>query len=873
MSKISLKKITAFVMALVLIFSVTAVGTFAEQKVEPLFTIGDIETRQGEEFDVAVKFAQDIKPAGINISALDVTLKFNSEVFEVVKVAKGAGLTAAFDKLSKSTKLHLETGDYIYGASFKEEGTVKWSLSTLDGFTFAKDTDFSVITFKAKDFSNLEGDLTMTIEVTNAATNKFVDTTALYTPYENNVKVDVNLATLCDWEFDAAGKTYTLAKFNDKNATYFTIPDEYDADNGLGSFPVAKIKYGAFSTCSKLQNVTLGENIKTVDSGAFFNCTALKKVTVYSDDVSFGAMAFLGSKTNLTIRCMKGSTADKYAKNNSIKVEYFEDIASCNFTGLDEEKYYIGTPVELSALKIYNSYGVALKEGTDYDVEYENNTEIGTAKIHVTGKGEYWGSKDLEFKVLCPHHEIGDEYYTETAVYADCAEGGKLIKSCTYCGYNEETVLPKKEHTEKSWVTITDPTCKDKGLEALMCADCGVHFEEREIPVTECKMEWVIDKEASCTEDGEKHLECTMCGKKEEEHTVIPMVSHDDEDVYEWVTTKDATCTKDGEEKLMCKYCSDVKDSRTITHTGHAEADEWVVTKEVTCTEDGERQLLCKNCSEVIKTEAIKHQGHTAGYETVTIEATCEKDGAVQTICVDCGAVMASTPIDKLGHEKSDWVVIEEATCGKEGKEGIVCTRCGKEFETKVIEAYTHEPTDEYVVIKAATCTESGIEGIVCKHCGTGKVYERKIVPATDHDYSEWEIAVAPTCLEEGFKQSTCANCGDVKIEVVPATGHKQVYVADILPTYKSTGTEKLVCEYCGRDYHKTRVAPKVVPDLDGNGSVASADALMILQHATELMLLEGDALKNADCNGDGKVNSTDALLVLQLATGLISAN
>ncbi len=870
-----LKKLLAFVMALVLIMSVTVIGSYADQKPEPLFTISNVETRQGEEFDVTISFAQDIKPDGINIAALDAVLYFDSDVFTVVQVAKGEGLNAAFSKLSNSTKLHLETGDYIYGASFKEAGTVKWSLATIDGFNFAKGTDFAVITFRANNFSNLDGDLSMTLEVTNAASSNYRDTTALYTPVTNDVKVDVNLATLCDWDFDAANKAYTLVKLNDKNATKFTIPDEYAETKELGAFPVTKIKYGAFSSLSKLETVTIGKNVKSIDSGAFFNCSNLKKLIVYSDNVTFGALTFLGSTKNLTIRCKQGSTADKFAKNNGIKVEYFEEISSCKVTGLNEEKYYNeGTPVVLSDLKLYNSYNVALKEGKDYNVEYKNNTELGTATVHITGIGEYWGERDLSFEILCPHHHEGDEYYTELKGYVNCSEGGKLVKKCTFCGLDETTDLPAKGHNiSTEYVEVKAPTCQEEGIKAHKCADCDYYEDPQPIAKIPCDMQMVYEKEPTCTEEGRGQLKCTMCGKAEAYQT-IPAVSHDDEGVCVWVTTKEATCDEDGEEKLTCRFCGDVIDTKTIPNKGgHLKSAEWVTVSEPTCTEDGSKQKVCVTCGKVLETQVLPKTGHTAAAEKVVIDATCEEDGSIETICATCGKTISSEAIPATGHEKSEWTVIEEASCGKEGKEGIVCIHCGKEYETKLTDALSHEEGDEWVAIKPATCTADGIEGKVCIHCGTGKVYERRIVKATGHNYQDPEIAVAPTCTEEGFQQSTCSGCGDVKIEIVPALGHNPVYVPSVLPTYRSTGVEKQVCEHCGQDYHKTRTVGKVVPDLDKNGSVSSADALMILQHATELILLEGDALKNADCNGDAKVNSTDALLVLQLATGIITAD
>lgn len=61
--------------------------------------------------------------------------------------------------------------------------------------------------------------------------------------------------------------------------------------------------------------------------------------------------------------------------------------------------------------------------------------------------------------------------------------------------------------------------------------------------------------------------------------------------------------------------------------------------------------------------------------------------------------------------------------------------------------------------------------------------------------------------------------------------------------------------------------------DVDNSKTVNSIDALMILQHVTEIKVQTGDALKRCDVNGDGTGNSADALAVLQIATGLLHLN
>ena len=59
--------------------------------------------------------------------------------------------------------------------------------------------------------------------------------------------------------------------------------------------------------------------------------------------------------------------------------------------------------------------------------------------------------------------------------------------------------------------------------------------------------------------------------------------------------------------------------------------------------------------------------------------------------------------------------------------------------------------------------------------------------------------------------------------------------------------------------------------DIDSDGKVTSADALMVLQHSVGNITLTSAQIALADINGDKKVNSTDALLILRISTGLDS--
>lgn len=55
-----------------------------------------------------------------------------------------------------------------------------------------------------------------------------------------------------------------------------------------------------------------------------------------------------------------------------------------------------------------------LTEGTDYQVSYRDNVEVGKAKVIITGKGNYTGTQTLEYSVLqCPIKKVKATYEKE----------------------------------------------------------------------------------------------------------------------------------------------------------------------------------------------------------------------------------------------------------------------------------------------------------------------------------------------------------------------------------------------------------------------------------------------------------------------------
>ena len=61
------------------------------------------------------------------------------------------------------------------------------------------------------------------------------------------------------------------------------------------------------------------------------------------------------------------------------------------------DKTYTGNYINPQVKVTYQ--GKVLQQDTDYEVEYSNNLYIGTATVTITGKGAYYGTKEIHFKI------------------------------------------------------------------------------------------------------------------------------------------------------------------------------------------------------------------------------------------------------------------------------------------------------------------------------------------------------------------------------------------------------------------------------------------------------------------------------------------
>ena len=127
----------------------------------------------------------------------------------------------------------------------------------------------------------------------------------------------------------------------------------------------------------------------------------------YSDNVNIG-------EAKVTIIGI-GNYEGKVIKTFNITNSEQKDIYSLNINQLDDETY---TGIKITPDVEITDGDYRLSKNTDYELSYENNINVGTAKVTIRGIGNYTGTRTLEFNIvqkdinLVTIQDIGDQVHT-----------------------------------------------------------------------------------------------------------------------------------------------------------------------------------------------------------------------------------------------------------------------------------------------------------------------------------------------------------------------------------------------------------------------------------------------------------------------------
>ncbi len=178
---------------------------------------------------------------------------------------------------------------------------------------------------------------------------------------------------------------------------------------GSFTFPETVTSIGslAFGNCERLTEVRIPAAVTTIEELAFTSCESLMSIYFYGNAPELevnGEYFFSNWDDGEFWGTIYVSDIDAGGYNEepwtSMNIVYLNSIETaeiilnegnvCNYNG--------GNPVEPSVkVKIENTI---LNPESDYTVSYENNTEIGTAKVTITGRGDYRRSTTKEFQIF-----------------------------------------------------------------------------------------------------------------------------------------------------------------------------------------------------------------------------------------------------------------------------------------------------------------------------------------------------------------------------------------------------------------------------------------------------------------------------------------
>ena len=474
------------------------------------------------------------------------------------------------------------------------------------------------------------------------------------------------------------------------------------------------INSSMFDDCSSLTSVTIPDSVTTIKGGAFAGCSSLKSITIPKSVTSIDHVALgydydddhmLMVNPDFIVRCYKDSAAEKYAKDNNLKIEYITakhvaaKKATCTTDGNIE--YW--------------------KYGNKYYSDKELTKQIDESKIVIKATGHKWGEptwtwngvKSATAKFVCAkdksHVETVTAKITSKTTKATCEKDGKTV-------YTATVTFGGKTYTDTKTVTIKktghkygEPTWTWNGVKSatakFVCAKDKSHVETVTAKITS-----KTTKAATCTTDGKAVYTATVTldGKTytDKKTVTIKKLGHKyGEPTWTWNGVKSATakfvCAKDKShvETVTAKITSKTtkatceKDGKTVyTATVTFGGKTYTTTKTVTIKKLGHKygeptwtwngtktasaKFVCANDKSHVETVKAK-------ITSKTTKATCEKDGktvytATVTFNGNTYTDTKTVTITKTGHKFSAWKTTGFDFAKKTSTQTRKCSVCGK---------------------------------------------------------------------------------------------------------------------------------------------------------------------------------------------------
>lgn len=269
----------------------------------------------------------------------------------------------------------------------------------------------------------------------------------------------------------------------------------------------------------------------------------------------------------------------------------FQSLKRCTVSAIGDQTYTGSAITPAVTVKCGSD---TLKAGTDYTVSYSKNNAVGTAAVKITGKGVYFDSVTVSFKIR-PKEHVWDN--GKVTVQPTCTKTGTKVYTCKECGETKKETVKAAGHKWNSKYTVDQKaTCTSKGSQSIHCGVCDAKKEGSVQEISAVGHTWDKGKvtvQPTCTKAGTKVYTCTAC--KETRKETVKAVGHKWNSKY--TVDKEATCTTKGSKSIHCSVCKQKKagSTKTIAAKGHKWSS-WKTTKAATYTQSGKKQRTCSTC-------------------------------------------------------------------------------------------------------------------------------------------------------------------------------------------------------------------------------------------------------------------------------------
>ncbi len=381
----------------------------------------------------------------------------------------------------------------------------------------------------------------------------------------------------------------------------------------------------------------------------------------------------------------------------------------------------------------------------------------------------------------CQHEH---EFEWETVTPATCFHAGERRGTCSCGEVVTETIEQLSGHDGSHTEQVTVPvTCTTDGEVTVTCSICNDSVTQTLVSNGHSWGEWSNIQDPTCVRTGTDKRVCTVCG--EEETREAEMIAHSWGD---WTTTKPATCTEQGVRERRCDVCGTSQTDNTALAEHQLGA--LVAKVEPTCADGLEAHYECTVCHQCfVETDGVKqfvdrellvipgNGQHVFGATVPEQLPTCDKDGVREhKVCSVCrknydanGVAIDDVTLPATGHLWARESYITVPDCTHSGIEKQVCSICNAGRQVNV-DKTPHIP--QTIPQVNATCTQPGkTESVECSVCHTVLTPSSEI-PATQHNWGEWQPFEEPTEDSDGKNIRNCSVCGAAEYQDIPSKDH-----------------------------------------------------------------------------------------------------